>query len=191
MKLDASPEDFDRVKAALLAAGEGGVVTFTFGKKVLEITSAVVSSDPPAATSSGSAGKRKGDILQETQFNRVSRSLQQHYNELKAAHCEARGRALGIKSGDILLGVWTSNFGAFFKEYVGATEERKSYYYTVPAPVQFDPAAKDWWEVHWLNVEGRRAPRDRAEERRAARQDKKRTSGYSGSSMMTEGGTEE
>ena len=49
------------------------------------------------------AGRRKGDILQETQFNRVSRSLQQHYNELKATHCEARGRALGVKSGDILL----------------------------------------------------------------------------------------
>ena len=32
MKLDASPEDFDGVKEALLAAGEGGVVTFTFGE---------------------------------------------------------------------------------------------------------------------------------------------------------------
>ena len=179
MKLDASPEDFDGVKAALLAVGEGGVVTVTVGKKVLEITRAVAVS--------GSAGRRKGDILQESQFNRVSRSLQQHYNELKAAYCEARGRALGVKSGDILLGVWTSNFGAFFKEYVGNDEGRKSYYYAEPVPARFDPAAQDWWGLHWLRVEARRAPRDRAEERRV-RQAKK----HSGTStMMTEGVTED
>jgi hypothetical protein len=137
------------------------------------------------------AGRRKGDILQETQFNRVSRSLQQHYSELKAAHSEARGRALGVKSGDILLGVWTSNFGAFFKEYVGNDEERKSYYYAEPVPVRFDPAAQDWWGLHWLRVEARRAPRDRTGERRV-REAKKRSNGYSGTStMMTEGVTEE
>ena len=184
MKLDASPEDFDGVKEALLAAGEGGVVTFTFGEKVLEITRAAAQC---AVTVSGSAGRRKGDILQETQFNRVSRSLQQHYNELKAAHCEARGHALGVKSGDILLGVWTSNFGAFFKEYVGVDQERSGYYYAEPAPTRFEAAAKDWWEARWLGVESRRAPRDRTEERRV-RQAKKRSNGDSGAStMMTEG----
>jgi hypothetical protein len=187
LKLDASPEDFDGVKAALLAADEGGVVTFTFGEKVLVVTRAAVS----ALTVSDSAGRRKGDILQETQFNRVSRSLQQHYNELKAAYCEARGGALGVKSGDILLGVWTSNFGAFFKEYVDVDQGRSGYYYAEPAPARFEAAAKDWWEEHWLGVESRRAPRDRVEERRV-RQAKKRSNGYSGTStMMTEGVTED
>ena len=186
LRLDASPEDFDGVKAAILAAEEGGVVTFTFGEKVLVVTRAAVQS---AVTASGSVGRKKGDILQETQFNRVSRSLQQHYNELKAAYCEARGRALGVKSGDILLGVWTCNFSAFFKEYVDVDQGRSGYYYAEPAPTRFEAAAKDWWEAHWLGVESRRAPRDRTEERRV-REAKKRSNGYSGTStMMTEGVT--
>ncbi len=77
--------DFDRIKAALIAAGGGGVIQFAFGDKVLDITNkaAAPGASAVAATSSDGAGKRRGDALKETRFNRISRSLLPQYNELR------------------------------------------------------------------------------------------------------------
>ena len=172
--LDVTPEDLERAAAELRAAGDGAKRSFTFGKKTL-------------VASWNSSGRRKGDILQEGRFNQTARALQQHYNELKEKHCAKRGEALGLKSGDLQLGVWTKNFKAFFDKYVGENEVLTKYYYSEKPPQRFDPDARDWWEMHWQGQEKWRPKRDRAAERRKK---KEKMQSSCGTSLMTEGVTD-